>query len=182
MFKKKLKANLLLVFSWLIIITFLRWEWHLNFFWFWTGSLIGIFLINLDHFIYLFFTNPHELTSQRIQRLWEQKRFKELIILASETTEERTRLAFHNAFFQIILFILCFFVLTSTNSLFGIGLVMGMALHLLKDEFYDWLFNKEERLNRWLFWPLKMEVSLQNQRIFLIGMLLFFIILNFFLI
>jgi len=182
MLKKELKTHLLLVFIWLTVITLLRWQWQWNLVWLWLGGFMGTFLIDLDHFIYLFFTNPHELTSQRAQRLWEQKQLKELIALTFKTTEERIRLAFHNALFQLILFILCFFVLTSTNNLFGSGLVMGMFLHLLKDEFYEWWRGREEKLRERLFWPVKIDISFQNQRIFLILMFLLFMALNFFLI
>lgn len=182
MFKKEFLSHFFITLIWLLIITLLRWSWQWNLIWLWLGGFIGTFLIDLDHFIYLFFTNPHELTSQRAQRLWEQKHLKELVILTFNTTEERIRLAFHNVLFQLILFILCFFVLTSTGSLFGSGLVMSMALHLLKDEFHEWQVGREERLGQWLFWPIKMEVSLQNQKIFLIFMALLFVGLNFFLI
>lgn len=182
MFKKEIRNYLLVLFAWLTIITFLRWQWQWNLIWFWLGAFIGIFLIDIDHFIYFFFTNPHELTSQRAQRLWQQKRFKELIVLTSDTSGERIKLAFHNVLFQLILLVLCFFVLTSTGSLFGAGLVMAMALHLLKDEFHEWWTGREERLRQWLFWPIKMDVSLQNQKFFLIFMLLLFVALNFFLI
>jgi hypothetical protein len=182
MFKKEITSHLLITLAWLIIISLLRWSWQWNLIWLWLGAFIGTFLIDLDHFIYLFFTNPHELTSQRAQRLWEQKHLKELIILTFDTSEERIKLAFHNVLFQLILLVLCFFVLTSTGNLFGAGLVMAMTLHLLKDELHEWWSGREERLKEWLFWPIKMEVSLQNQKVFLIFMLLLFVALNFFLI
>ena len=187
MIKKELRIHLLLVFSWLLIITLLRLPAGrqvgdlLNLIWFWLGGFTGTFLIDLDHFIYLFFTNPHELTSQRAQRLWEQKRIKEMIALTFDTVEERIKLAFHNAFFQVILLVLCFFVLTSTSNLFGAGLVMSMFLHLLKDELYEWWRGREERLREWLFWPVKIDISFQQQKFFLILMLLAFLGLNFFL-
>jgi len=79
------------------------------------------------------------------------KTFKGVSFLIFDTDEERIKLAFHNILFQMILFILCFFVLTSTENLFGVGLVMGMALYLLGDEFYKWLTGKEERLRQRLF-------------------------------
>ncbi len=182
MFKKKIASHLLITLSWLIIIILIRWDWQWNLIWLWLGAFVGTFLIDIDHFIYLFFTNPQELTSQRVQRLWEQKHFKELIVLTFDTSEERIELAFHNAFFQLILFVLCFFVLTSTGNLFGAGLVMAMSLRLLKDEIHEWWVGREERLRRCLFWPIKIDVSLQNQKIFLIFMLLIFVAFNLFLI
>src|SRR4030042_3465080 len=168
MLKKELRNSLLLVFIWLLAITLLRWRWQWNLLGLWLGGFIGTFLIDLDHFIYLFFTNPHELTSQRVQRLWEQKHLKELVILTFKTTEERMRLAFHNALFQLILFVLCLFVLTSTGNLFGSGLVMGMMLHLLKDEVRELLSKQEDRLKKWLFWQVNFDISFNQQKLFVI--------------
>ena len=182
MLKKELRTYLLVVFIWLLAITLLRWSWQWGLIGLWFGAFIGTFLINLDHFIYLFFTNPHELTSQRAQRLWEQKHLKELVILTFDTSGERIKLAFHNILFQLILFVLCLFVLTSTGNLFGSGLVMGMMLHLLRDEVGELLSKQEERLKKWLFWQVNFDISFNQQKLFVILMVLFFVVLNFLLI
>lgn len=182
MFRKEILNNLLLVLIWLLAVTLLRWDWQWNLVSFWLGGILGVFLFNLDHLFYLLVISPHELTSQRFQRLLEQKKFKEALVLMFDTTGERYRLPFHNALFQVILLVLCFFVLTSTNNLFGSGLVMGMMLHLLKDEAGELLSKQEERLKKWLFWQVSLDISLNQQKIFVILMAVFFLGLNLFLI
>ncbi len=189
MFKKEILSHLFVTLTWLIIITLLRWNWHLpagrqvgDLIWLCLGGLLGTYLFDLDHFLYLLFIYPHELTSQRFQRLLEQKRFKEAFFLVNQTASERIRLPFHNALFQIINFVLCFFVLTSTDNLFVKGLVMAMSLHLLKDEIGEILGGQKERLKRWLFWQLKFEISFEGQKIYLIVMVLIFLVLNWLLI
>lgn len=182
MLKKEFLTNLLLTLVWLLIITFLRWNWQWNLIWLWAGAFLGVFLFNLDHLFYLLFVSPHELTSQRFQRLLEQRKFKEALSLMADTTHERQRLPFHNALFQVILLVLCFFVLTSTDQLFGSGLVMGMMLHLLKDEVGELLNRHEERLKKWLFWQANFEISLDQQKLFVILMICLFVALNLFLI
>jgi len=177
MIKKEFLSHLLLVLVWLFVITLLRWSWHFSLIWLWLGGILGMSLLDLDHLFYIFVSNPHELTSLRIKRLVEQKRLKGALILTYDTHHEREKLAFRNALFQAILYVLCFFVLTSTNNLLGSGLVMGMALHLLEDEIDD-LLKDEERLKKWLFWPLKIDISWQNQKFFVILMLLIFLGLN----
>lgn len=179
MFRKEILNNLLLVLIWLLVVTLLRWDWQWNLLLFWLGGILGVFLFNLDHLFYFLVISPHELTSQRFQRLLEQKKFKEALVLMFDTTTERYRLPFHNALFQVILLVLCFFVLTSTNNLFGSGLVMGMMLHLLKDEVGELLSKQEERLKKWLFWQVNFEVSFDQQKLFVILMVLFFVALNF---
>lgn len=182
MIKKGKITLILLTLIWLTAISLLRWTWQWNLIWLWLGAFIGIFLLDVDHLLYLLVINPHELTSQRVKHLLPQKKFKEVLILIRDTVEERARMPLHNAFFQVILYVLCFFVLTSSANLFGAGLVMGMAFHLLKDEVFHLLFGREEKLKRWLFWQAKNDISDQNQKIFVVIMGLTFLALNFFLI
>ncbi len=182
MFKKELLNRFLITFIWLILITFLRWNWHWFLIGLWLGGFLGIFLIEIDHFLYVFLSNPHELTSLRVKRLSEQKNFKQIITIIFDTYEERKRLAFHNALFQVILCGLCFFTITSTGNLFGSGLLMVMILMIIKDEINDWIRGREEKLNSWLFWPIKQEVSLQQQRLFIVLMMIIFLFLSFLLI
>ena len=178
MLKKEIRSHLLVTLVWLVIITFLRWSWHWNLVLLWLGALVGTFLLDIDHLLYTLWIYPHELTSMRVKRLIDQRRFKEALILLADTHEERFKFSFHTALFQPILYVVCFFVLTSTGSLFGAGLVMAMALHLLKDEIELLLLGKEEHLRKWLFWQVKTEVSLNQQKFFVILMLLIFLGLN----
>ena len=182
MFKKELFKRLLVTSIWLITIVLLRWDWHWSLIGFFLGGFLGVFLIEIDHFLYVLLSNPHELTGQRVKRLLEQKNFKQIIPLVFDTYEERKRLAFHNALFQVILYALCFFTVTSTDNLFGSSLLMVMSLMILKDEITDWLKDKEQSLNNWLFWPIKQEISLQQQRLFIAVMALFSLLLSFLLI
>lgn len=178
MLKKELKSHLVVVLFWLALVTLLRWDWHWDLILLWLGGIGGMFLIDLDHLLYVLIVNPHELTSMRVRRLLDQRCFKEALILLGDTADERLRLAFHNALFQPILYVFCFFVLTSTGNLFGAGLVMAMALHLLKDEFSLILRGREEFLHRWLWWQVKVQVSLRQQKFFVILMAFIFLGLN----
>lgn len=182
MFRKELFKRLLITLIWLLIIVLFKWNWHWSLILFFLGGFLGVFLIEIDHFLYVLLSNPHELTGQRVKRLLEQKNFKQVIPLVFDTCEERKRLAFHNALFQVVLLGLCFFTITSTGNMFGYSLLMVMFLMILKAEITDWLKDKEENLNYWLFWPIKQEISLQQQRLFIIIMVLFFLLLSFLLI
>ena len=175
MLKKEVISHFSVTVVWLVIVTLLRWDWHWNLILLWLGGLVGTFLIDLDHLLYTLVIYPQEITSMRVKNLLQQKSFKEALILLVDTHDERLRLSFHNALFQIVLFVLCFFVLTSTSSLFGAGLVMAMALHLLKDELELLFQGKGEHLRLLLFWPIKREISLHQQKVFLIIMILVFL-------
>ncbi|KKU17509.1 MAG: hypothetical protein UX25_C0008G0010 [Candidatus Woesebacteria bacterium GW2011_GWC2_45_9] len=74
--------------------------------------------------------------------------------LLAETRSERTRLIFHTATFQLIFLVLTFFVLTSSGSLMGRGLVLAFFLHLIIDQIVD--INETGGLANWFrnfpFW------------------------------
>lgn len=176
--KKEVNSHLLVTFVWLAIITLLRWEWHWNLIFLWLGGLVGTFLLDIDHLLYTLVIYPQELTSMRTRDLLEDRRFKDMLVLLTNTHDERLKLPFHNALSQLVLYVLCFFVLTSTASLFGAGLVMAMTLHLLKDEFAFLLQGKEEHLRKFIFWQIKGEISFFHQKLFLVLMLLIFLGLN----
>jgi len=173
--KKEFWRRVFITFAWLAVITLLRWSWHWNLISLWLGALVGTFLLDIDHLLYVLAIYPHELTSMRVKRLIDQQQFKEALVLLVDTQGERMRLVFHNALFQPVFYVFCFFVLSSTGSLFGAGLVMAMALHLLEDEMGCLLKKREESLRKRLFWQIKAEVSLRNQKFFVILMLLVFL-------
>lgn len=176
--RKKAADRLLVTLAWLAIITLLRWHWRWSLIWLWLGGLAGTFLLEIDHLLYTLVVYPEETTSKQVKQFLTRRQIKEGLVLLAATSQERARLIFHSALFQPVLFILCFFVLTSTGNLFGAGLVMAMALHLLKDEVQSLLRGKEERLRQRLFWQMKGGISLHQQKFFVILMLLAFLGLN----
>lgn len=129
-----MKRSIFIQFSFLISFFFLLsvFKGWLNFsFWpLWVGAILGQFLPETDHLIYIFFLRPYELTSQRVRYLLKNGNIKGAIRLISETKEERSNLIFHNLTFEIILFILAFLVITSSDNLIGQGIVLSFLLHL----------------------------------------------------
>lgn len=104
---------------------------------FWLGGIVGTLLPDIDHIIYFYFVAPTDLTSQRFNFLLQKKEIIRMITLLYETREERKNLIFHTAFFQVIFFIVTFWFLTSSGSLFGRGLVLAFSLHLAIDQLID---------------------------------------------
>lgn len=123
---------------------------------FWLGGIIGNVLPDLDHVIYFYFVSPTDLTSQRFDFLAHKKSFGRMIELMYETRSERHGLIFHTIFFQIIFLILTFWMLSSSGSLFGKGLVLSFALHLSIDQLLD--LTETEHLNNWMkYLPFKLN-------------------------
>lgn len=113
---------------------------------------------DLDHIIYVFFTGPQELTSQRVGFLWGRKQYKRIIELLYETRSERRGLIFHTIFFQVIFLILTFWIMSSSASLFGKGLVLSFALHLSIDQIAD--IAEMKSLDNWTkFLPIALDAA-----------------------
>lgn len=104
---------------------------------FFLGGLVGTILPDIDHLLYVFFLKPQELTSQRVSYMVGKKDIWGGLELLAETRSERTKLIFHTATFQLIFLVLTFFVLTSSGSLMGRGLVLAFFLHLIVDQAVD---------------------------------------------
>jgi hypothetical protein len=112
---------------------------------FWVGGLLGVILPDIDHLIYVFFMNPQDLTSQRVSFLLRKKEIKRVVSLLYETREERNGLVLHTFLFQIIFLVLTFLIVTSSDSIFGRGLVLSFSLHLMIDQLIDLVDLKDLR-------------------------------------
>jgi len=137
--KKELLIHFLFTFSFLIFVAIVRGWVSLALIPLFIGGILGTILPDLDHFFYVFFFRPYELTSQRVIYLFQNKQFKKAFELLLETRYERTKQVFHWVYFQIIFLILAFLVMTSSGNIFGAGLILAFSLHYLVDELCDFL-------------------------------------------
>lgn len=160
------------VFLFLILVSLLHWQLKLSLLFFWLGAFLGSFLLSLDQVIYCYFQAPHEFTSQRIRRLLQLKRYQEALMLLSQTGEERSKLVFHSVFFQVILLVVSFFVLTSSASLLGKGLVMGIFFQSLLEQGKD--FKKKGQIDGW-FWQFQGPPEKNLQVFYFVFMVLVFL-------
>lgn len=173
--RKEILSHLIPTLVFLVLVTLAHWQLKFSLIFFWLGGLFGSLFLDIDHLFYAYLQAPHEFTSQRARRLFEQKQFKEGVILLFETQEERGRMIFHSSLFQIILLIVCFFVLTSSASLFGKGLVLGMLLHSLTDQGFEFVKNGE--IENW-FWQFRERPETNIQGIYFAFVFLLFLIFS----
>jgi hypothetical protein len=134
-------------FAFFVLISILGDKVSLTYWPFWVGGAIGTILPDIDHLIYIFFLNPHELTSQRINYLIKKKEVTRARTLLYETKSERRNMIFHSFLFQVIFMILTFLIISSSGSVFVYGIVLAFSLHFLVDQFIDIVDNKN--LNNW---------------------------------
>lgn len=107
------------------------------------GGLLGLFILNIDQLIYIFFIHQNDLSSQRAMLLIKDRKLIDFIRYVFDTRYERKNLVFHSSYFPIIFFSLTFWIVTSTSSQFVKGLALGACIDLT---FYlfDWYKNKSE--------------------------------------
>ena len=78
----------------------------------------------------------------------DKREVKRIITLLYETRSERRGLIFHTAFFQIIFLVLTFWIMTSSGSIFGKGIVLAFSLHILIDQIVD--LTEMKTFDNWL--------------------------------
>lgn len=121
---KRIDTKLLIVVGSLLVVLLIRR--NLGDVWLGVGWIIGYFLADFDHLYYIYVTNPHELTSQRIIQKFSWSFFQ-------ETKSERTTLVLHNPTVLIILGILGIWTVTSSGSLLAIGAIISLNICLVWD-------------------------------------------------
>ena len=109
---------------------------------FWLGGLIGSFLPLLDHLVYVFLLYPQELSSQRVVYFFKNRNFTGALRFLIETRGERTNLVFRSNTFLIVISILTVWILSSSGSLIGTGLVLGAVIYLLVDRALAALYHR----------------------------------------
>lgn len=140
------------------------WQAYLSIAWWLVGAYVGYWLLVVDRLIDVYFTHPETKMSRYIKALISKNDFKQAIIDLEKYKDYQKNLALRSALFQTIWILLTLFTLTSTTSLFGKAVVVGLGFHLLLDEWED--FRSGKGIS-WLFWQIKRQVSLEEQKIYL---------------
>lgn len=175
MLRKLARSHLKVLLIYLAAVTILRWEFpsSLRAFFdlvgFWVGGVVGLGLLNLDRWIYVYVERPHEQLSQQVQGLVRKQRWQDAAETLLVRRNEQYNLAFRNGVFAVVFLPVLFFIFTSTAGLFGKGIAAGVMLHFLYDAWRDQL-TKPKHLNSWLFWMVSREVTLEEQKAFLWGL------------
>jgi len=140
------------------------WQAYLSVFWWLLGAYVGYWLLSLDRLIDVYFTHPETKLSVYIRGLISKNKVKQAVSDLEKYKDFQKNLALRSALFQAIWVPLGFFTLTSTASLFGKSVVIGLGFHLLLDEWED---VKSGKGISWLFWQIKRKISEKEQKVYL---------------
>jgi len=173
--KKEIFIHFAFLISFLIFVSLFKNYFALAYWPLWAGGLVGTILPDVDHFIYILFLKPYELTSRRANSMLEKRSVLQTLELLAETRYERTKIIFHTAAFQLVFVLLSFWVLTSSGSVFGRGLVLAFLLHLVIDQAVD--LNQMGSLSNWFKnFPISIE---GREKLYWIGNILILLIFSF---
>ena len=168
--RKPVLSKLLITVIWLAFLSLFRLAFDWSVLFLWLGGIVGTFLIEADQLVYVYTQRPEDPVSVEVRGLIGQKKWAEAATLILSTAKDRRQLVFHSVIFQVLFQIFSFFVITSTGSYFGIGLVLAMSLHLLVKEMKD---------PDMFFWQIKADINRENRKTYLVCISLFFIFLNY---
>lgn len=175
--KKELVIHFLFAISFGIFISLIRGWIGLAYWPFWLGIIFGTLLPNVDYFVYAFFLRPQEFMSQKTAFLVKERNFRKTFdYLAATARGGGAKLIFHTAYFQVIFMILTFWVVTSSGSLFGIGLVTAFFLHLIVDQMVD--LSEKGSIEDW-FKDIPVEVDKEKTIIYFVAMTVLLLVFSF---
>ena len=177
MVKREILTHYLFFLAFFIFLAIRRNLFSFSSFPFWLGGVIGTFLVDLDHFLYAFLLNPQDLASQRAIYYLKKREYIRAFLVLWDAKENRTHQVFHSFSFQIIFLILAFWVVSSSGSLFAIGLVLAFSLHLFIDQFSDFLVLGN--LDLWKNGFFNLRIEERGQLFYFILSLLIFIAFSF---
>lgn len=111
------------------------------------GAVVGLFLPYLDFVAYLYFLEPTSALSIETKKILKSRNFFSITNELYLNPAVRSKLVFHTGYFYILILILTIFVVTSSASLFGRGMILSFTLSLLFSQVFD--FVKTDDLKDW---------------------------------
>jgi hypothetical protein len=141
------------------------------------GGIIGTLLPDIDHIIYVYFLKPNETISKQVAGLMEKRNFVKSWDMLANARAERKNLIIHSAHFQLIFLAFAFFVVTSSGSLLGRGVVLAFSLHILIDQIIDYMETKS--LDHW-FTKIPIVLTEKHKRWYLVLNIITLFVLGFF--
>jgi hypothetical protein len=158
--RKYFTLHFLTLFVFFAAVTLLKRYFEAYYLLFWIGGIVGTFMPDLDQLIYIYLLSPSDPISQEAQSEISKRHYIGTWSRLIAGRRERTKLIFHTVQFNALFLLLSIFVLTSSASIFGHGLVLGFALHLFIDQYID--FKELGNLGRWFH---KLQISLDQERL-----------------
>lgn len=155
----------------LIVLTLFKRWFNFTFALVWLGVIAGYYLPFVDHLFYAYLIRPEQEVSKNIRSLVSIRKIKQLVAYVNETQDQRERLIIHTAYFQLVFLVLTFYILSSSISMFGRGLVYGFSVKLFVEQVLQFLGKKE--INKWFSeMPIAMDQHMTRVYLYANGLVL----------
>lgn len=162
--KKDLVTHLFFTIAFFLLVSLARGWFDLAFLPFWIGGLVGIVLPDLDYIVNIYFLNPNTQTSQSLAATIKNSSLSQSWDTLVKSRYDHKDLIFHTAYFQLIFIIFTFLMMTSSGSVFGIGVVLAFSLHLIIDQVTDLV--ERGGIENW-FTKFSLNLNLKGQKWYL---------------
>jgi len=130
------------------------------------GIMVGYFILKLDQLMDIYLVNPQSNLALTVKSYLKEGRYLYGLKLLELNKHLQPKLSFHSAPFQLVWLVLAIFTFSSAESVFGKGVVAGIGLKLLLEQWHFYQHNKR-LLQHWLFWQLGREVSSEELKWYL---------------
>lgn len=174
--RKEVITHLSFLIAYFLFITIFRNWFDLFYLAFWIGGLGGILLPHIDYLLYVYVLKPKGSVTSVLDQAAESNLAGSLRNMTGPS-RQRMQPTIHNAQFQAIFLLFALFVVTSSGSLLGRGIVLGFLLHLLLDQIVDWVETKN--VDDW-FKNFPIALDQQQKKWWIWGQLLALILLGLF--
>jgi hypothetical protein len=135
--KKDLVTHLVFTLAFFLLVSLIR-DWFAPaYIPFWIGGLLGIILPDLDYIVNIYFLHPQAATSQNLAETIKKSSLTKSWDAIVRSRYDHKDLIFHTVYFQLIFIVFTFLMMTSSGSVFGIGVVLAFSLHLIIDQVVD---------------------------------------------
>lgn len=142
------------------------------------GALAGTFTLDLDYFIYAYFTDPSTDFAQTLRGYFKHKDYTNAISYIYYHREDIKEKTLQSAMFQIVIGALSFFMVFAPINFFAKALIISTYVNSLY-RLAEMFFENPEKAKSW-FWMLKEKPSPKGVKVYLaVNVIALLIILQF---
>lgn len=130
------------------------------------GTFIGFQILFLDRVLHAFYLYPETEFNQLVRSLWVNKNYVGVIKALAQAETLQEKLLTRSTLFLIVYVLMTIFVMTSTGSVLGTGIMLGMGLHYTYD---FWRYSRTpEKFAKQYLWQVKRTISEREVRGFVL--------------
>ncbi len=167
--KQLSQSELLLIMLVLVALGWWRFEgWERL--WWSMGVGLSIGVLILDQLLYVYWLKPHEQLSEYVRHLMNEKRYGYGVRTLWARREEQERLITQSVLFLISWPLVTLYVMTSTASGLGLGILMGLGV-LIGVRMLRMRRDTKEFVRIWL-WQIQRDVTAREVRLVYRGWLI----------